>query len=100
MELEERKISKSWTLTRLKLNEFKEGLGDLFMYLGSSVSSTESDINMHPTKVWTAIDNLSIIWKSGLSDKLKKRISSKQWLCQYYSMDALHGSCQNVLQKS
>ena len=46
-------------------------LVDKFTYLSSSVSSTESDINMCLTKVWTAIDKQSIIWKSDLSDKLK-----------------------------
>ena len=34
-----------------------------FTYLGSSVSSTEKDINTRLTKSWTAIDKLSIIWK-------------------------------------
>ena len=41
------------------------------MYLGSSVSSTESDINMRLAKAWTAINRLSIIWKSDLSNKIK-----------------------------
>ena len=42
------------------------------MYFGSSVSSTESDINMHLVKAWIVIDRLSIIWKSDLSDKIKR----------------------------
>ena len=43
-----------------------------FTYLGSSVSSTEKDIDIRLTKAWTmAIDRLSIIWKSDLSDKMK-----------------------------
>ena len=46
-------------------------LVDKFKYL-SSISSTESDINMHPLKVWIVIDRLSIIWKSDLSDKIKQ----------------------------
>ena len=46
-------------------------LVDKFIYLGSSVSSTEKDINMQLTKAWTAIDKLSIIWKSDLTDKMK-----------------------------
>ena len=33
-----------------------------------SVSSTEKDID---TKAWTAIDKLSVIWKSDLTDKMK-----------------------------
>ena len=44
---------------------------DKFTYLGSSVSSTETDINMQLAKVWTAIDSLSVIWKSDLTDKIK-----------------------------
>ena len=41
-------------------------------YLGSSVSSTENDIDTRLTKAWTAIDRLSIIWKSDLTDKMKR----------------------------
>ena len=37
----------------------------------SSVSSTEKDIDTRLTKAWTAIDRLSIIWKSDLTDKMK-----------------------------
>ena len=47
-------------------------LVDKFTYLGSSVSSTEKDIDMWLTKAWTAIDRLSIIWKSNLTDKIKR----------------------------
>ena len=45
---------------------------DKFTYLGSSVSSTEKDIGTRLTKAWTAIDKLSIIWKSDLTDKMKR----------------------------
>ena len=41
-----------------------------FTYIGSSVSSTEKDIDTWLTKAWTAIDKLSIIWKSDLTDKI------------------------------
>ena len=47
-------------------------LVDKFTYLGSSVSSTEKDIDTQLTKAWTAIDRLSIIWKSDLTDKMKR----------------------------
>ena len=47
-------------------------LVDKFTYLGSSVSSTEKDIDTRLTKAWTAIDRLSIIWKSDLTDKTKR----------------------------
>ena len=45
---------------------------DKFTYIGSSVSSTEKDIDTQLTKAWTAIDRLSIIWKSELTDKMKR----------------------------
>ncbi len=47
-------------------------LVDKFTYLGSSVSSIEKDIDMQLTKAWTAIDKLSVIWKSDLTDKMKR----------------------------
>ena len=47
-------------------------LVDKFTYLGSSVSSTENDIDTRLTKAWTAIDRLSIIWKSDLTDEMKR----------------------------
>ena len=47
-------------------------LVDKFTYLGSSVSSTKKDIDTRLTKAWTAIDRLSIIWQSDLTDKMKR----------------------------
>ena len=47
-------------------------LMDKFTYLGSSVSSTETDINTRLAKAWTANDRLSVIWKSDLNDKMKR----------------------------
>ena len=46
-------------------------LVDKFTYLRSSISSTEKDIDTRLTKAWTAIDKLSVIWKSDLNDKMK-----------------------------
>ena len=46
-------------------------LVDKFTYLGTSVSSTEKDIDTRLTKAWTAIDRQSIIWKSDQTDKMK-----------------------------
>ena len=46
-------------------------LVDKFTYQGSSVSSTKRDIDTRLTKAWTAINRLSIIWKSDLADKMK-----------------------------
>ena len=45
---------------------------DKFPYLGSSISSTEKNIDTRLTKAWTAIDRLSFIWKSDLTDKMKR----------------------------
>ena len=45
-------------------------LVDKFTYLGSSVSSTETDIDTRLAKTWTAIDRLSVVWKSDLADKI------------------------------
>ena len=47
-------------------------LVDKFTYQGSSTSSTEKDIDMRLTKAWTAIYKLSIIWKSNLTNKMKR----------------------------
>ena len=47
-------------------------LVDKFTYLGSSVSSTEKDIDTRLTKTLIAIDKLSVIWKSDLTDKMKQ----------------------------
>ena len=44
---------------------------DKFTYIGISVSSTENDINWRLAKAWTAINGLSVIWKSDLTDKVK-----------------------------
>ena len=47
-------------------------LVDKFTYLGSSVESTKKDIDTRLTKAWTAINRLSVIWKSDLTDKMKR----------------------------
>ena len=41
-------------------------LVDKFIFQGSSVSSTETDIDS-----WTSFDGLSVVWKSDLTDKMK-----------------------------
>ena len=45
---------------------------DKFTYVGSSVSSTETDIDTRLTKAWIAINRLSVIWKSDLTNKMKR----------------------------
>ena len=57
-------------ITTLKSDLLK--LVDMFTYLGSSVSSTENDINARLGKAWTAISWLVVIWKSDLTDKIKR----------------------------
>ena len=51
------------------LNSSSLKLVDKFTYLGSSVSSTETDINRRLAKSWTTVDRLSVIWKSDMTDK-------------------------------
>ena len=53
------------------LNGSSLKLVDKFTNLGNCVSSTETDINMRLAKAWSAIDRLSVIWKSDLTDKIK-----------------------------
>ena len=65
-------------------------LVDKFTYLGSSVESTEKDIETRLTKAWTAIDRLSIIWKQTWPIKWNA-VSSRQRSHRYCYMDALHG---------
>ena len=45
---------------------------DKFTNLGSRVTSIEADINMRLAKAWTAINRLSVKWKSDLTDKIKR----------------------------
>ena len=54
------------------LNGSSLKLIDKFTYQGSSVSSTKNDLNTWLAKAWTAIDRLSVIWKSDLTDKTKR----------------------------
>ena len=50
------------------LNGSSLKLVDKFTYLGSSVSSTEKDINMWLAKAWTVMNRLLVIWKSDLTE--------------------------------
>ena len=45
------------------INSSSLKLVEKFTYLGSSVSSTETDINTWLAKAWTAIDRLLVIWR-------------------------------------
>ena len=42
------------------------------IYIGRSVSSAETDIDTRQAKALTAIGRLSVIWKSDLTDKIKR----------------------------
>ena len=52
------------------LNVSSLKLVEKFTYLGSSV--TETDIDTRLAKVWTTFNRLSVIWKSDLTDKIKR----------------------------
>ena len=52
------------------LNGSSLKLVDKFTYLGSSASSAKKD-NTRLPKAWAAIDRLSVIWKSDLTNKIK-----------------------------
>ena len=43
-----------------------------FIYLGSNVASTEADVKARIGKAWGALDGLNDIWKSALSDDIKR----------------------------
>ena len=64
-------------------NDCSLKLVDRFTNLGSSVSSTETDINTRVAKAWTAIDKQLVIWKSDLTDKMKCSFFKQQscWYC-------------------
>ena len=53
------------------LNGGSQKLVDKFTYQGS-ISSSENYINAWLAKAWRAIDRLSVIYKSDLSDKIKR----------------------------
>ena len=47
-------------------------LVEKFTNQGNTISSTKKDIDTWLMKAWTAINKLSIIWKSDLTDKMKR----------------------------
>ena len=47
-------------------------LVDKITYIGSKVSSTENDIDTQLAKAWIAMDWLSVIWKSDMTDKINR----------------------------
>ena len=75
-------IYQTGDISTLNSNSLK--LVNKFTYLGSSVQSTATDINMWLAKAWTAIDRLSVIWKSNLINKIKLsssgRVDTAVWM--------------------
>ena len=61
-------------------------LVDKFTYPGSSVSSTETDINTWLAKIWTAFDRLSVTWKSDQTNKMKCHVSILLYGCTTWSL--------------
>ena len=55
------------------LNGSSLKLVDKFTYLGSNVSSTETDINTRLAKAWTAFDRLSVIWRCPWCSRYRRR---------------------------
>ena len=54
------------------LNGSSLKLVEKFTYLRSSVSSIETDVSMQLAKAGAAINRLSVIWKPGLTNKIKR----------------------------
>ena len=54
------------------LNSSTLKLVDKFTYQGSSVSSNKTDFDTRLAKAWTANVRISVIWKSDLTDKMKR----------------------------
>ena len=81
-------------------------LVDKFSYLGSSVSSTENDINMRLVKAWTAIDRLKIIWKSnffpssgGVNSTVWMHHTDANWAYWEKTWRQLHKNVTNYIEQ-
>ena len=92
------------------LNDNSLKLVDKFTYLGSSVSSTETNINTLLGKALTAINRLSLIWKSHLTDKIERSffqtavVSMLLYECTTRTLTKrmekkLDGNCTRMLQE-
>ena len=76
-------------------------LVDNFTYLGSSVLSTEKNIDTRLTKAWTAIDKLSSIWKSDLTDKRKRSfLQAAVWMHYLDANKIAGGEARQQLHKN
>ena len=76
-------------------------LVDKFTSLGSSVSSTENSINTQLAKEWTAINKLSVVWRSDLSDKISSHVHTIIWMhyigAEKRIQKKLDGNCTRML---
>ena len=82
-------LNQTGDISTLGSNSMK--LVDKLTNQGSGVSSTEKDIT-RLAKVWTAIDMLLVIWKSDLTDKMKRsgRFDTAIWM-HYMDADKTKG---------
>ena len=97
-------LNRRGNISTLKCGSLK--LVNKFTYLESSVSSSEKDIHTRLAKAWTAIDSLSMTWKSDLSDKIKHNFFQAafvsillyrctSWTHQNRQRDSLNGANAN-----
>ena len=76
------------------LNGSSLKLVDKFTYQRSSASSTEIDFNTRLAKSWTALDRLSVTWKSDLNDEIKR----STWTLTKRTEKELDGNYTRMLQ--
>ena len=62
-----------------------------FKYLGSWVHKSANDLNIRIALAWTALNKMSIVWKSSLSRQLKIRFFFEQLLSLFCYMGQKHG---------
>ena len=90
------------------LNGSSLKLVNKFNYLGSSVSSTETNNDTRLAKAWTAINRLLVIWNSDLIDKMKRSffqaavVSILLYGCTTWTLikrmeKRLDGNCKRIL---
>ena len=65
----------------------------MMMMMMMILHALEINVNIRMENALTAIDTLSVIWKSNLSDKTKWGFFEA---CHYYYMDAQFGLAQSV----
>ena len=77
----------------------------LGIYLGSNISSIESNVSISISKTWTVIDMLSIKWKSDMTDKIKQEffqaviMSEQLYGCTTWTNETLEEKSRRELHK-